>query len=126
MDLLQQFVVNFVGGVLPQGGTLANVNPVEGGRIDALVSHGVAALVKRAGNPLVVGLYEVARPFIDGALVGSCGPAVFAPKVKRVATKRTSAVAKRRASGPGGKKKKTEWTKGGIEILDAEFVDVPR
>lgn len=123
MDLLQQFLVGFVGNMLPQGGTLANVNAIEEGRIDALVSHGVAHLVGQAANPLVKGIYLAARPLIDGALVASCGPAALAPKIRGVAAKRSNVVANRRKTHQG-RKAKVERTKDGVEILDAEFVDV--
>jgi hypothetical protein len=121
MDLLEQMVIGIVAQSLPQGNTLKGVNPADG-RVDALISHGVEHVVRRVGNPLVVGLFEVARPLIDGALVAAVGPvalAAVAPKKKQKRVGRASAVVARR----GGKKR--EYTKGGVEILDAEFVDVP-
>lgn len=123
MDLLTEMAIGFVRESLPQGVTLAGVKPAAG-RLDALVSHGIAYVIQASGNPLAVAMYEVARPMVDGALVGACGPCVIAGPVKgkRVAGRKSSAVAKRRRKTA---EKKREFTDKGVEILDAEFVDVP-
>lgn len=117
MDLLTQFVVGVVSSALPQGTTLAHVSPAEG-RVDALLSHGVSVVVDRIGNPIVSGLYAAARPMIDGALVGAVGPVAIHGKPKQVRASRPSRTVVRR-------KKKQEFSSRGVEILNAEFVDVP-
>jgi hypothetical protein len=119
MDLVQQFVAGMVANLLPAGNTLEKLHPISDGRIDVLVSHGVAHLASQ-GSPLVQALFLAARPVIDGALVATCGPVAMNGKPKRVAASKSTAVTKRRK-----KAKQAERTTAGIEILDAEFVDMP-
>lgn len=120
MDLVSQIVGGIARANLPQGSTL-EACPVNEGRLDVLVSHGLSYIVAQAGNPVLAAVYQAARPFLDGALVGAIGPAAgSAPK--KVAKKRTTAVEKRRKRE---EKRGREYTKDGVEILDAEFVDMP-
>jgi hypothetical protein len=80
-------------------------------------------------NPLVDSIYEATRPIIDGALVGACAPQRFggaqgsanAKKVVRPVKSVVKSLVKTN-------RKKARGTRGAspsIEILDAEFVDVP-
>lgn len=125
MDLLQQLVGTLAAVALPQGNTLEALRPGEDGRIDVLASHVLAGAVVSLENPFVAVLFQAARPVIDGALVASLGPAaiqsglaamVKREPVKKVRTRKPTSVARRT--------KKKEYTTKGIEILDAEFVDI--
>lgn len=128
MDIVETLIVGVIQNVLPQGSTLEKLEPLKDGRIDVAVSHGLAHLVQASGNGLVNAVFQAARPVLDGALVASCGPAAL----KRLATTKTGGSKKKKhmatskavATKRSKKVKPVERTPQGIEIIDAEFVDL--
>ncbi len=139
MDILSQLIHGMTRNLLPQGythGASAPTEALQNGRVDVILSHAIAGQMSSA-HPVVQALYQGSRAVIDGALTSVAGPVAIegiirsgvsalgygSTKSKRVSTKKKStAVAKRKKPVP---QKGKEYTSKGIEILDAEFVDVP-
>ncbi len=139
MDILSQLIHGVTRNLLPQGHTHGASAPEQAlieGRVDVILSHAIAGQMSSA-HPVVQALYQGSRAVIDGALTSVAGPVAIegiirtgasalgygSSKSKRVSTKKkkTTAVAKRAVK----RDPKKEYTPQGIEILDAEFVDVP-
>lgn len=141
MDILSQLINGMTRTFLPQGHDHSQHDPggaAQSGRVDVILSHAIAGQMSSA-HPVVQALYQGSRAVIDGALTSVAGPVAiegiirsgasalgYAPQksTKRVSTKKkktTAAVVKRNPRAHRAK----EYTSKGIEILDAEFVDVP-
>ncbi len=145
MDILSQLIHGMTRNLLPQGHDHSGQAPTEAlqnGRVDVILSHAIAGQISTA-HPVVQALYQGSRAVIDGALTSVAGPVAIEGIIrsgasalgyggsrpqKKVAKKKTqgaqraTAVAKRKKPTP---QKGKEYTSQGIEILDAEFVDLP-
>ena len=143
-DILSQLINGVTRNLLPQGHDHSGHAPTEAlqeGRIDVIISHAIAGQIAGA-HPIVQAMYGGARAVLDGALTAVAGPVAIEGIIrsgasalgyrppetkKRVSTKKssgkkTTAVSKRT---PGARSASKEYTAAGVEIVDAEFVDVP-
>lgn len=137
MDILSQLIHGMTRNLLPQGHTHGASTPDQAlaeGRVDVILSHAIAGQVSGA-HPVVQALFAGSRSVIDGALTAIAGPVAiegmmgYAPrKAKRVSTKSTKGTKKKSTEvskrNPGARSAK-QYTDKGIEIIDAEFVDIP-
>ena len=140
-DILAQLINGVTRNLLPQGHDHSSHAPTEAlqeGRIDVIISHAIAGQVSGA-HPIVQAMYGGARAVLDGALTAVAGPVAIEGMIRsgasalgygspkkvqgaRSTKKKSTAVAKRKK--PAQQKGK-EYTAAGVEIVDAEFVDVP-
>lgn len=110
---------------------------IQDGRVDIIISHVVAGQMAQA-PPVMQALFSASRAVLDGALTAVAGPVAIdgvirqgvnalgygRPKRKVNSAskqKKSTAVAKRT---PKKREKGKEYTAAGIEIVDAEFVDI--
>jgi hypothetical protein len=144
MDILSQLINGMTRNLLPQGHDYSNHAPeqaLQDGRVDIIISHAIAGQISTA-HPVVQAVYGGARALLDGALTAVAGPVAIEGMLQKGAsalgygsgqTKTTAGT--KRVSKTGKKKTKTtavarrvperEYTAAGVEILDAEFVDMP-
>jgi Na+/alanine symporter len=127
--MIEALIGAVIRQALPDGHTyegFSHDKAIQEGRVDVVASHIAAAAAAR--NPMTAALFSVARPIIDGMLTATMGPVVLSEAVSKLmpvaATPRVKSVKRKRKVNAAVTKRK-QFTNEGIEILDAEFVDIP-